>query len=122
MIYRYRYIVDIDCMETTRFLFFVSILIVIIYVFFYRDREDFVSNCQVRNGFPKENYKELDYYDLDWNDPMMMTKINMHNIRDCCRNCRYSMSCDYTDDALPFCHKSCDVPSIVNNKLMIHSY
>lgn len=54
-----------------------------------------------------------DYYHWNWNDPNMIKKMNVASTNTECKNCTYSMSCDYTDDAQPFCYKSHDIPSII---------
>ena len=36
-------------------------------------------------------------------------------------NCTYSMSCDFTDDALPHCFNSLDVPTRINGRYMSNS-
>ena len=51
------------------------------------------------------------YYHWDWNDPQMLTLVNLINNTSNCKDCTYSMSCDFTDDVQPFCHRSLDVPS-----------
>jgi hypothetical protein len=80
-------------------LFFVAIIIIISGIVIYR--------CQ---GI-KQNEPFVDaYYHWNWNDPRMITRMNLTSIDNDCKNCTYSMSCDYTDDAQPFCHKSYDVP------------
>ncbi len=61
-----------------------------------------------------------DYYYWNWNDPMMLTTIN--SIDPGCTNCKYSMSCDLTDDAMPFCYKSFDYPTKLKNGYHGHYY
>ena len=51
------------------------------------------------------------YYHWNWNDPNMIKLINLIDNSSHCKDCTYSMSCDYTDDAQPFCYRSLDVPS-----------
>ena len=93
-------------------LFFVSVLIII-----------FILGCFVNmlddNKDNKESFVD-DYYYWNWNDPMMLTTIN--SIKPHCKNCKYSMSCDFTDDALPFCYKSFDYPTKLKNGYEGHYY
>lgn len=69
------------------------------------------------------NYNETfvdDYYAWNWNDPMMLTRIN--SIVPNCAKCAYSMSCDLTDDAMPFCYRSYDYPTKLKNGYQGHYY
>lgn len=55
------------------------------------------------------------YYSWNWNHPYTITYINSihpayHKYND--NNHRYSLSCDFTDDAQPFCSNGLDIPSI----------
>jgi hypothetical protein len=74
------------------------------------------------NKADKLNEQFIDnYYHWDWNDPNMLTKINLISNKPPCEKCTYSMSCDFTDDAQPFCKKSYDIPSeIREDKKMLH--
>lgn len=71
------------------------------------------------------------YYYWNWSDPELIKKINNINDSSVCafknniqNNCLYSMSCDYTDDALPYCYRSLDIPSYdkKNNLFRSNSY
>lgn len=61
-----------------------------------------------------------DYYYWNWNDPMMLTTVN--SIMPNCDHCKYSMSCDLTDDAQPFCYKSYDYPTKLKKGYQGHYY
>ena len=67
-----------------------------------------------------------DYYSWNWNNPNMMTIINnIDYSTECPTNiCTYSMSCDYTDDAHPWCMNSLDVPyyDLNTDMLISNSY
>lgn len=59
-----------------------------------------------------DNYREKfvdNYYSWNWNDPNTIKFINLtypplHKFK----NSAYSMNCDFSDDALPSCHKGID--------------
>lgn len=62
-----------------------------------------------------------DYYNWNWNDPDLIKNINYANLHPEF-NCIYSVSCDLSDDAQPFCYKSCDIPQYdKENNLMINN-
>jgi len=64
-----------------------------------------------------------DYYDWNWNNPNMMTIINNIDYSTKCPTniCTYSMSCDYTDDAHPWCINSLDDTSYLSENDMLIS-
>lgn len=86
------------------FILLVFVSFIIIFLFF----DIFVNMCDKK----KEPFVD-NYYYWNWNDPLMLTTIN--SIDPNCSHCKYSMSCDLTDDAQPFCYKSYDYPTKLNN-------
>jgi hypothetical protein len=76
-----------------------------------------IDNDENKNN--KETFVD-DYYHWNWNDPMMLTNIN--SILPRCKNCAYSISCDFTDDAQKHCYKSYDYPTKLKNGYMGHHY
>lgn len=77
----------------------ILIIIIVLALIYLNDKEDFVSN----------------YYDLDWSNINEAHKFPKH------KNLKYSMSCDLTDDAQPFCHNSYDVPRYDSKRKMYFS-
>src|SRR5437764_566575 len=61
------------------------------------------------------------YYHWNWNNPNLITLINNIDNYSQCEDCTYSMSCDYTDDALNHCYKSLDVPTYDENGVLRHN-
>lgn len=72
----------------------------------------------------KEEKEEFvdDYYYWNWNDPMMLTRINSIDPKCKDKHCKYSISCDFTDDALPHCYKSFDYPTQLKVGYQGHHY
>jgi hypothetical protein len=75
----------------------------------------------------KEEFTD-EYYNLDWTNSNLTDYVNndiAYNSYVCNKysnsNCTYSMSCDFTDDALPHCFSSLDVPTRINGKYMNNS-
>jgi hypothetical protein len=67
------------------------------------------TDC-VNNNNNTEKFID-NYYRWNWNDPNMIALINNIDNSANCQNCSYSMSCDYTDDAQPFCFRSLNIPT-----------
>lgn len=98
-------------MEQIKFIFLliVSIAIICCVINSYRQ-----FLCDDDQKIQKLNVKEpfvSDYYRWNWNEPNVIRKINDKTTDNNCSNCSYSMSCDFIDDALPFCYKGYDVPN-----------
>lgn len=64
----------------------------------------------------KENFVD-NYYQWDWNNPNVIQYMNLYSNNDYL----YSQSCHLSDDALPFCNKSHDIPSYINGRLVSNS-
>lgn len=77
-----------------------------------------VLACIVLNGFTNymtvnKSEKFVDnYYHWNWNYPHLIKDLNKIDNRIDCPSCTYSMSCDFTDDAQPFCYRSLDIPTL----------
>ena len=78
---------------------FLVLLILIFYFIF--------SNLVCNND---DNEKFVDnYYSWNWNDPNTIKFINLtHPPLHKFKNNAYSLNCDFSDDALPSCHKGID--------------
>lgn len=77
--------------------------------------------CQLSES--NENAEQFvdNYYHWNWNDPNMLTVVNQIDRQTPCKECTYSMSCDFTDDAQPFCYRSYDMPSKIDkDKKLLH--
>lgn len=94
---------------------FILLVIYVIYIL-----RDYINNSSI---FCNTNESFVDnYYDWDWNDKDIIKHMNKYSTENNCLTCTYSESCNLTDDALPFCHKSYDVPSSYNNILVRNSF
>lgn len=91
----------------------IKLILFILGIIIIMDSLDYYVNYINNN----ENEEFIDnYYYWNWNKPNIIKQINYNKNSKKCKNCSYSMSCDYTDDAQPFCYKSSDVPSIKYDK------
>lgn len=81
----------------------------VVIVMFVLNRYTYWIECD-DNDNNREKFVDK-YYHWNWNDPDLIKDINRIDNRSNCSHCTYSVSCDYTDDAQPFCYRSLDVPT-----------
>ena len=121
-------------METKDRLYLVLTFIIAISVFycvmyFFADTLDEISQKNKLSKYENFGFKNNGgYYKYDWNKPGELTKLNnsilsLHKLKEC-PDCKYSEACHLTDNSLPNCFQSLDVPTfdIKNNILRTNSY
>src|SRR5438874_10449246 len=87
-----------------------SILIIVSIIIFYCILGGYTEwICDTNNQY-REPFVD-DYYHWNWNEANMITKMNEYTTNPKkCKDCSYSISCDFTDDAQSFCYRAHDVP------------